>query len=131
MQDLLTSINFVSIAIGASYLYLVNILMHFGLIGDRWSDAMDRDKGVKDWVHKTRPNDQCGWDQCCEFALYAVQTFFVMGMMNLAQVDCYNHAFQLGLFSYIAYTLPDIYRSYIWEGRPTNLLAIKAIFISS
>ena len=47
--------------------------MHFGLIGEQWSNAMDRDKGVKNWAHKTRPKDQCGWDQFIEFALYAIQ----------------------------------------------------------
>ncbi|KAI9248027.1 hypothetical protein BDA99DRAFT_525580 [Phascolomyces articulosus] len=101
--------------------------MHFGLIGDQWSLAMDRDKGIKNWVQKTRPKDQCACDQFVEFALYAIQTFFVMGMMNLVQVECYNHAFQLGLFSFIAYFVPDIYCSYVWEDRPCNLLTIKAL----
>ncbi|KAG2216278.1 hypothetical protein INT45_003909 [Circinella minor] len=127
MHNILSSINFVTIAIGAAYLYLVNILMYFGLIGEKWSNAMDRDKGVKNWAHKTRPKDQRGWDQFFEFALYAIQTFFVMGMMNLAQVECYNHAFQLGLFSYIAYIIPEIYRAHAWEDRPCDLLAIKAL----
>ena len=113
--------------IGASYLYLVNVLMHFGQLGEQWSAAMDRDKGIVNWSQNVRAKDQCSYDQFVEFALYVVQTFFVMGMMNLAEVTCYTHAFQLGLFFYIAYVVPELYRSYIWEDRPQDLLVIKAM----
>lgn len=50
-----------------------------------------------------------------------------MGIMNLADVDCTTHAVQLGLFLFIAYHVPDIYRAYIWEGRPQEMIIIKAV----
>ncbi|CDS10138.1 hypothetical protein LRAMOSA02815 [Lichtheimia ramosa] len=124
---MVTSVNFMSIVIGATFLYLVNVLTHFGLLGDQWSAAMNKDKGDAHWWTRRSNTHPRIFDQALEYSLYAVQTFFIMGMMNLADVECYSHAFQLGIFFFIAYMVPDIYRSWIWEDRPCRLLAVKSI----
>ncbi|KAI9315753.1 hypothetical protein BX666DRAFT_1958802 [Dichotomocladium elegans] len=101
--------------------------MHYGIVGEQWSSAMNADKGEPTWWRKHSERRPRTCDQLIEFGIYAVQTFFVMGMMNLAEVESYAHAFQMGIFFFIAHVIPDVYRSHVWEARPCDLLAIKLL----
>ena len=48
-----------------------------------------------------------------------------MGMMNLAGADSAFYAFQLGLFFFFAFGLPELYHAWVWEQRPCDLLRLK------
>ncbi|KAG0184390.1 hypothetical protein DFQ28_011211 [Apophysomyces sp. BC1034] len=48
-----------------------------------------------------------------------------MGIMNLASVDSYNHAIQLGLYVFVAFYVPEAYHAWLWEDTSTQLLTFK------
>lgn len=65
-----------SIVIGAVFLFLVNALTRFGVVGGHWAEAMNQDKGVSDWSHQKsakRARDDSIVDQTVEFVLYAIK----------------------------------------------------------
>ncbi|KAF7729720.1 hypothetical protein EC973_003798 [Apophysomyces ossiformis] len=115
------------LVVGATYLHLVDLITNIRAI-ERYC-THDTQKQTSRTKHKhDHPTERprCDWTyQLSEFMLAAIQTFFMMGVMNLAGVDGYNHAIQLGLYLFVAFYLPEAYHTWLYEDTPYQVLALK------
>jgi len=61
------------------------------------------------------------------FILATLQSYFTGLLLNLTNAQTNTQAFQLGMFLFLGWTIPDIGTGYIWESRPNTLGYIKAL----
>ncbi|KAH8548980.1 hypothetical protein BGW37DRAFT_522886 [Umbelopsis sp. PMI_123] len=116
-----------SLIVGTFLIHATSIATHAGVPGKYWTSAMAQDKKSSHWVDQSEFKRNQGVFLLCEVVFGLIQTYMTSTLVNLARVNSWNHCWQLGLFLWLGYVTPDVYRSFVWENRPRNLCIIKLV----
>ncbi|KAI8577027.1 hypothetical protein K450DRAFT_254031 [Umbelopsis ramanniana AG] len=114
-----------SLIVGTFLIHATSIATHAGIPGKYWSSAMAQDKKSPNWVDQSEFKRNQGVFLLLELAFGFIQTYMTSTLVNLTRVNSWNHCWQLGLFLWLGYVTPEVYRSFVWENRPRNLCTIK------